>query len=105
MRFPQFQPLCTAPLRGFSLRRHSGMRNGSPWLRNNTRMSSNSQTQILLSAHFSVRYSGKPPVLRGVELEIQRGEGLGLVGQSGSGKSTLAFGILGLLEQKRSPAE
>jgi peptide/nickel transport system ATP-binding protein len=64
-----------------------------------------SQNRILLSAHFSVRYAGKPPVLRGVRLEIQRGEVLGLVGQSGSGKSTLAMSILGLLDKKRSPAE
>jgi ABC-type dipeptide/oligopeptide/nickel transport system ATPase component len=64
-----------------------------------------SQDQILLSADFSVRYAGKPPVLRGVQLEIQRGEVLGLVGQSGSGKSTLAMAILGLLDKKRSPAE
>jgi ABC-type dipeptide/oligopeptide/nickel transport system ATPase component len=67
-------------------------------------MSSAPQNQILLSARFSVRYAGKPPVLRGVQLEIQRGEVLGLVGQSGSGKSTLAMAILGLLD-KRSPAE
>jgi ABC-type dipeptide/oligopeptide/nickel transport system ATPase component len=68
-------------------------------------MPSVSQNQILLSAHFSVRYAGKPPVLRGVKLQIQRGEVLGLVGQSGSGKSTLAMAILGLLDKKRSPAE
>jgi ABC-type dipeptide/oligopeptide/nickel transport system ATPase component len=64
-----------------------------------------SQNQILLSAHLSVRYAGKPPVLRGVKFGIQRGEVLGLVGQSGSGKSTLAMAILGLLDKKRSPAE
>jgi ABC-type dipeptide/oligopeptide/nickel transport system ATPase component len=64
-----------------------------------------SQNPILLSAHFSVRYVGKPPVLRGVQLEIRRGEVLGLVGQSGSGKSTMAMAILGLLDKKRSPAE
>jgi ABC-type dipeptide/oligopeptide/nickel transport system ATPase component len=68
-------------------------------------MSSISQNQALLSAHFSVRYGGKPPVLRDVELEIQRGEVLGLVGQSGSGKSTLAMSILGLLDRKRAQAE
>jgi ABC-type glutathione transport system ATPase component len=61
--------------------------------------------QSLLSAHFSVRYAGKEPVLRDVQLEIQRGEVLGLVGQSGSGKSTLAMAILGLLDKKRSQAE
>jgi ABC-type dipeptide/oligopeptide/nickel transport system ATPase component len=63
------------------------------------------QNKSLLSAHFSVRYAGKAPVLRGVQLEIQRGEVVGLVGQSGSGKSTLAMAILGLLDKKRSQAE
>jgi len=67
-------------------------------------MSSASHNQTLLSARFSVRYAGKPPILRDVQLEIQRGEVLGLVGQSGSGKSTLAMAILGLLD-KRAHAE
>lgn len=61
--------------------------------------------QILLSANLTVRYAGKPPVLRDVQFEIARGEVLGLVGQSGSGKSTLAMVILGLLEKKRAQAE
>src|SRR6202040_1450507 len=61
--------------------------------------------QTLLSARLTVRYAGKQPVLRDVEVEIQRGEVLGLVGQSGPGKSTLAMAILGLLDKKRSPAE
>src|ERR1700723_2092747 len=61
--------------------------------------------QALLCAHLSVRYAGKQPVLRDVEIEIQRGEVLGLVGQSGSGKSTLAMAILGLLDRKRAQAE
>jgi peptide/nickel transport system ATP-binding protein len=63
------------------------------------------RNQILVSAHFSLRYAGKPLVLRNVQMQIQRGEVLGLVGQSGSGKSTLALAILGLLDKKRSKAE
>src|ERR1700693_504291 len=65
-------------------------------------MTDNLQNQALLSARFSVRYAGKPPVLRKVKLEIRRGEVLGLVGQSGSGKSTLAMAILGLLDRKNA---
>jgi ABC-type glutathione transport system ATPase component len=67
--------------------------------------SETAKNQILLSAHFSVRYADKPPVLRNLQLEIRRGEVLGLVGQSGSGKSTLALAILGLLDKKRSKAD
>jgi ABC-type glutathione transport system ATPase component len=63
------------------------------------------QNETLLSARLTVRYAGKQPVLRDVEIEIQRGEVLGLVGQSGSGKSTLAMAILGLLDRKRSQVE
>jgi ABC-type dipeptide/oligopeptide/nickel transport system ATPase component len=62
------------------------------------------RNDALLSANFSVRYAEKE-ILRGVQLEIQRGEVMGLVGQSGSGKSTLAMTILGLLEKKRARPE
>ena len=58
------------------------------------------QNGVLLAAKLSARYGGKPDVLRNVELEIRRGEVVGLIGQSGSGKSTLAMAILGLLDRK-----
>ena len=63
------------------------------------------QSDILLSAKISARYGNKPEVLRDVELEIRRGEVLGLIGQSGSGKSTLAMAILGLLDRKSVNAQ
>jgi ABC-type glutathione transport system ATPase component len=67
-------------------------------------MSSLPQIEPLLSAQLSVAYSGKH-VLRDVQIDIRRGEVLGLVGQSGSGKSTLAMAILGLLDRKRARVE
>jgi ABC-type glutathione transport system ATPase component len=60
---------------------------------------------VLLRAQLSASYPGKPHVLRGVELEIQRGECLGLVGQSGSGKSTLALALLQLLGHQGGKVE
>lgn len=64
-------------------------------------MPEKSQSDVLLAAHISVQYGDKPPVLRETQLDIQRGEVLGLIGQSGSGKSTLAMAVLGLLDRKR----
>jgi ABC-type dipeptide/oligopeptide/nickel transport system ATPase component len=64
-----------------------------------------SSSSSLLQTSLSVAYRGKPPVLRNIELEIDRREILGLVGQSGSGKSTLALAILGLLDRKKVTVE
>jgi ABC-type dipeptide/oligopeptide/nickel transport system ATPase component len=52
---------------------------------------------VLLRISLSASYPGRPDVLKQVELDLQQGEILALVGQSGSGKSTIALAVLGLL--------
>jgi phospholipid/cholesterol/gamma-HCH transport system ATP-binding protein len=44
---------------------------------------------------------GPKDVLRGVDLEVQRGETMVIIGQSGSGKSVLLKNIIGLLKPDR----
>jgi len=58
---------------------------------------------LLSLRDLSVTYhtsSGPVPAVRGVTLDLARGESLGLAGESGCGKSTLAGAILRLLPEK-----
>ena len=52
--------------------------------------------QALLSANFSVDFPDRIGVVRNVELQLEPGDIVGLVGASGSGKSTIANALMGL---------
>jgi ABC-type dipeptide/oligopeptide/nickel transport system ATPase component len=57
-----------------------------------------------LSLSLSVKYGKRQPLFTDLNLEMRRGEILGLVGGSGCGKSTLALAILRLLDIKGATA-
>ena len=72
------------------------------------------RTEIVVKAEgVRLSYGGggllaQPPileVLKGIDLELRRGETLGLVGESGCGKSTLARVIAGLIRDDRRPRD
>jgi len=57
-----------------------------------------------LHVWFELADGGELHAVRGVALELERGERVGLVGESGCGKTTLALAMLGLLPSSASVA-
>ncbi len=57
-----------------------------------------------LHVWFELRGGGELHAVRGVDLDLRRGERLGLVGESGCGKSTALLALMGLLPASASVA-
>jgi len=55
----------------------------------------------LLAAHDLHAFYGALHVLRGVALEVKRGESVALMGRNGMGKTTLLRSLIGLVPQRR----
>ena len=73
--------------------------------RNDPRSSADTKREkVLIIKRFCKSYSNSgqsKKVLKGVSLNLFRGETLGIIGESGSGKSTLAKMVLNILSFKR----
>jgi len=68
-----------------------------------SRPASSARDSALIDIHdltigFASRAGTMLPVLRNIDLQVRRGESVGLVGESGSGKSTLALAAMGYLK-------
>jgi peptide/nickel transport system ATP-binding protein len=62
-------------------------------------------TPLLTAAQLRVRYArNSDDALRGINVSLDRGERVAVIGESGSGKSTLALAIAGLLPRDASVA-
>ncbi|HEX2572524.1 MAG TPA: ABC-F family ATP-binding cassette domain-containing protein [Polyangia bacterium] len=61
--------------------------------------------EALRTQGLEVGYGDEPPLVKGLDLVIYRGERVGIVGPNGSGKSTLLKALLGKLEPRRGLVE
>ena len=54
-------------------------------------------TDLLRVRDLTVAFGTKPPVVKGLDLDLSAGQRLGLIGESGSGKTVTALAVMGLL--------
>ncbi len=54
---------------------------------------------LLSVRDLTIAFGRRPPVVTGLDLELEPGQRLGLVGESGSGKTVTALAVMGLLPE------
>jgi branched-chain amino acid transport system ATP-binding protein len=61
--------------------------------------------QPLISVQGVHSYYGQSHILRGIDLNVQRGQTIGLMGRNGMGKSTLLKSIMGIVQPREGKVE
>ena len=63
-----------------------------------TRSAASEETNAMIAVSELRETIGAQEILRGIDLEVQRGETLAIIGRSGGGKSVLLKHIIGLMQ-------
>ncbi len=80
-------------------RRRAGLQHGRRRVARLPRPEAAGGRLMLQIRELSVAFGRRPPVVRGLDLDLDAGQRLGIIGESGSGKTVTALAIMGLLPE------